>query len=614
MNKNYLNKVVIKFAGDSGDGIQLLGNKFSDLNIKDDKINDIYTLVEFPPEIRAPAGSISGISSFQISISSEKIYNTENDLDILIAFNPAALKLNIHNLKQNGILIIDLDTFNEKNLKKAKLENNPITENNLEESYRVIKIPITQITYDAVKESINSITKANRCRNFFILGLICWLFEKSTKDILTWIDEKFKKASDLIAANKKALIAGFNYGETLELIHPKIIIPQTKRIHDNNNRLDKISGNKAFCLGAITSSLLFNSTVFASIYPITPASDILHELSYNKNKEIITVQLEDEIAAISSVIGAAYGGTLAFTATSGPGLDLMQETIGLGIMARLPFVVINIQRSGPSTGIPTKSEQTDLLASIFGRHGESTAVVLAANSPADCYWSIIEAFSIALSYLGPVIILSDANLANSSELWTIPDINTIKNKINIDFIKLKDQTTAYNSKNKKQASWLIPGLPENIRCLGGLEKDYNTNMVSHDPDNHNRMVIYRNDLLNNVSELYGELIFFGPKNATLIITWGSVYGITKSIYNEIKDAYQVALTCIRHISPFHNNLKDILKTCKKIIIIEENLGQLALLIKAKYSVNVTSINQISGQPFKFNELKAKIIENIIHDY
>lgn len=614
MNKNYLNKVVIKFAGDSGDGIQLLGNKFSDLNIKDDKINDIYTLVEFPPEIRAPAGSISGISSFQISISSEKIYNTENDLDILIAFNPAALKLNIHNLKQNGILIIDLDTFNEKNLKKAKLENNPITENNLEESYRVIKIPITQITYDAVKESINSITKANRCRNFFILGLICWLFEKSTKDILTWIDEKFKKASDLIAANKKALIAGFNYGETLELIHPKIIIPQTKRIHDNTSRLDKISGNKAFCLGAITSSLLFNSTVFASIYPITPASDILHELSYNKNKEIITVQLEDEIAAISSVIGAAYGGTLAFTATSGPGLDLMQETIGLGIMARLPFVVINIQRSGPSTGIPTKSEQTDLLASIFGRHGESTAVVLAANSPADCYWSIIEAFSIALSYLGPVIILSDANLANSSELWTIPDINTIKNKINIDFIQLKDQTTAYNSKNKKQTSWLIPGLPENIRCLGGLEKDYNTNMVSHDPDNHNRMVIYRNDLLNNVSELYGELIFFGPKNATLIITWGSVYGITKSIYNEIKDAYQVALTCIRHISPFHNDLKDILKNCKKIIIIEENLGQLALLIKAKYSVNVTSINQISGQPFKFNELKAKIIENIIHDY
>ncbi len=606
MNKKNTEKITIKFAGDSGDGIQLLGNSFADLNIKDIKKNNIYTLVEFPPEIRAPAGSLSGISSFQISISNKKIYSTEDKVDILVIFNPAALKKHINSLKEHGTLIVDIDTFNTKNLQKANFETNPL-ETNYIEKYNTIKIPISKITYSAVKESINSISKANKCRNFFILGLLCWLFEKNIKYISDYIENKFKKNIDLKTANQNALKAGMNYGETTESIKSKIIIRKIK----TEKNIEKISGNSAFCLGAITATKLFELPLFSSIYPITPASEILHELKNNNYKNIITIQPEDELAAVNSVVGASYGGSLAFTATSGPGLDLMQETIGLGIMARLPFVIINIQRSGPSTGIPTKSEQTDLLSAIFGRHGEAKIPVLAPNSPTDCYWAIIEAFCIAISYLGPVIILSDANLANSSESWTIPSIEEIEKKLKINFKKLKEKNIKYNKKNIEQTSWLIPGKKENIRCIGGLEKDYKTNNVSHDSKNHNIMTEYRKNLLNNVTEIYSDINFLHKSNNnTLIITWGSTYGITKNIYDDIKNEYHVSLLCIRNLFPFHNKVMNILKKFNKIIVIEENLGQLALLLKSEYSIKINNINQVSGLPFNFDDLKKNIIKHI----
>ncbi|HIH2763318.1 MAG TPA: 2-oxoacid:acceptor oxidoreductase subunit alpha [Candidatus Azoamicus sp.] len=603
MNKIQIEKVIMRFVGDSGDGIQLMGNQISETSVITSG-NDIYTFVEFPPEIRAPAGSISGISGFQLSISSKKLYSIDDNVDLLVTFNPAALKTSISYLKTDGLLIIDLDSFNDKNLKRAGFDINPLIDNSLNK-YKIIKIPITKLTYECVKDNIPSVSNAKRCKNFFALGLICWIYDRNIETIKNWINKKFKDVN-ILEGNKKALIAGFNYGSTIEILHSQFHIPAFKK-ENNSENLIKISGSKAFTLGALASSIILDLPIFSANYPITPASDILHEISLYINDKFKVCQLEDEIAAINAIIGASYGGALAFTCTSGPGLDLMQEGIGLAIMSQLPIVILNIQRSGPSTGIPTRSEQTDLLASMFGRHGESEVIILAPNSPSDCFYSIIEGFYLSIVSLSPVIILSDANLANSSELWKTPSIDEIKEKTNI---KLDDVIKKYSQNNNESIThyWINPGIKNKETCIGGLERDQISGNVSYDPTNHFNMIKKRKKNIQEIANTYIKTTILGKqKGKNLIVTWGSVYGITRSVYDELTNHLDISLICIKHLNPLPNDLKEILNSFERIIIIEENLNQLDLIIRSKFLIQTYSINQVTGKPFVFNELKTNLI-------
>lgn len=605
MNKIEIEKVIMRLVGDSGDGIQLIGSQISETSVIISK-NDIYTFVEFPPEIRAPAGSISGISGFQLAISSKKIYAIDDHVDLLVAFNPAALKTSISSLKKNGLLILDTDSFNDKNLKRAGYDSNPLTDESLNK-YKIIKIPITKLTYECVKKNIPSVSNAKRCKNFFALGVICWIYDRDIEIIKNWIKKKFKD-TDISEGNKNALITGLNYGSTIELLHSQFCIPSIKKYEKEQN-LIKISGNKAFSLGALASSIIFNLPVFSANYPITPASDILHELSLYINENFKICQLEDEIAAINAVVGASYGGSLSFTCTSGPGLDLMQEGIGLAVMSNLPLLVLNIQRSGPSTGIPTRSEQTDLLASIFGRHGECSVIVLAPNSPSDCFFTIIESFYLSIIALTPVIILSDGNLANSSELWETPSLDEINKKTQINIDNIKPGYMRNTDEKIKNDYWVIPGIKDKECCIGGLEKDQLTGNVSYDTQNHFNMIKKRHANILNISNFFKKIDIIGKKEGkNLIITWGSVYGIVRSVYDEMVHIKKdVSLTYIRYLNPLPNDLEELLKSFEKIIIIEENLSQLAFLIRSKYLIKTISINQVSGKPFIFEELKSKLI-------
>lgn len=595
MNKIHLDKVIIRFAGDSGDGIQIIGNQLSNTSVIMSK-NDIYTFVDFPSEIRAPSGSLSGVSGFQLAISSKKLHSIENKVDLLVALNPAALKVNLDSLKKDSIIIIDSDAFNDKNLKKANFQENPIETDFLNE-YKTFKIPISTLTYECVKKIISTTSKAKRCKNFFVLGVVCWLYDRKLENILNWIKKKFK-LNDICLANEKALKYGYNYGNNLEISQKQIYIPP---ICSDNSNMSTISGNKAFSIGAITSALILDMPLFSASYPITPASDILHELSAYHSNNIKIFQSEDEIAAINSSIGASFGGALSFTFTSGPGLDLMQEGIGLSVMSELPILILNIQRSGPSTGIPTKSEQTDLLSAVFGRHGESHVVVLSPESPSDCFWTIIEGFILSIIYSGPVLILSDANISNSSELWKIPEINDIKEKLNINVNNIKEKIINNNSIKNKQ-----------LKCIGGLEKDSNGN-VSHDSENHSKMTKLRYEKFISIKENFLPLKIFGKNDGnTLIITWGSVCGVVKNILdniiNEKNDS--ISLLCLRYLNPMPKNLDKIINSFKKIIVIEENLGHLAFILKATYLTNLISINQVSGKPFEAEKLKKIILEKI----
>lgn len=604
MNKITANKIIIKFLGDSGDGIQIIGNQISDSSVIMSG-NDIYTFVDFPSEIRAPAGSIYGISGFQLAISSEKLYAVEDTVDLLVVLNPAALKLGIQSLKKDTTILIDSDSFNDKNLKRAGFNQNPLYEKNLN-SYKIISIPITKLTFECVKNILPVISKAKKCKNFFILGIVCWIYDRKILNILNWIKKKFGE-TDIAFANQEALKKGYNYAENLDILKHQIHIPPSNLYKSKN--VIKISGNKAFSLGAITSTFLIDIPLYSANYPITPASDVLHELVRYASEKIKILQLEDEIAAINSIIGASYGGSLALTCTSGPGFDLMQEGIGLSLMSELPTVLLNIQRSGPSTGIPTKSEQTDLLASIFGRHGESNVIVLSPESPSDCFWTIIESFILSILYLGPVIILSDANLANSSELWEIPEEIYIKKKFKLDLLKIKN--SEYRGFYKK-TSWFIPNQKNSLYCKGGLELDIESGNVSHDSLNHYKMIKHRKEKIEFIKKYFTPLNIIGEKKGDiLIITWGSVCGIVKLIYKQIKNNdFLISMICLKYLNPIHNDLKKILPLFKKIIVIEENTGQLAFILKANFSINIISINQVTGKPFKSDILKKIILEKI----
>lgn len=603
MSDKLNNKIVIKFSGDSGDGIQLLGNQFSNYSVIENK-NDIYTFVDFPPEIRAPAGSINGVSSFQLTISNKKLYTFDNYIDVLIAFNPAGLKKNEKKININSIIIIDNDTFNEKNLEKVGYKKNILED--LKKKYKIIEIPITKITYESTKHLLDSISKAKRCKNFFILGLLTWLFDRKIKSVFKNIKKKFKNNIKIYKANKKAFLAGINYGDILELSIGKIKIPPYKNYVKKKN-LIKISGNKAICAGVLTAHKLFQLPLFSAVYPITPASDILHDLSQYINEDINIIQMEDEIACINAIIGSSYTGSLSITFTSGPGLDLMQEGLGLAIMAKMPIVLVNIQRSGPSTGIPTKSEQTDLLASLYGRHGESKVAIIAPKSPKNCFWTVIEAFYFAIFYKGPVIILSDSNLANSSEAWKFPRFKNIykiiNNKIKNSNFEIEEIINDWKKINKLKI----------LNCIGGLERNRKNDDVSHDYKNHNIMNKKRYKSLLKVSNLYPPLKIINNKNNLfLIISWGSVYGVIKNLLRDIK-IDKISLLGLKYIFPFHKDLKNILKKYKYIIVVEENFKQLASLLKSHYKIKIISINQISGEPFVYLKLKKHLIK-IIEKY
>jgi 2-oxoglutarate ferredoxin oxidoreductase subunit alpha len=600
MDKLLLDKVVVRFAGDSGDGIQLIGNQFSDASVIKSG-NDVYTLVEYPSEIRAPAGSISGVSGFQVTISSKKIFSFDNEIDSLVVFNPAALKISLNMLKVGGILFVDSDSFNDKNLKKAGYSSNPLNDELLSK-FKLVSIPITTLTYSCVKDIINVVSKAKKCKNFFALGVICWIYDRNLDGIVEWLKKKFGD-SELYIANEKALRAGYNYCSTIELFNNQFFIPALN-LYNKDDKLVKISGNKAFAVGAISSSFLFNKPLFSANYPITPASDIFHELANYIDESIRIFQLEDEIAAICAVIGASYGGSLSFTCTSGPGLDLMQEGLGLAIMSNLPLVLIDVQRCGPSTGIPTKSEQTDLFSSIFGRHGESSVIVLAPNSPSDCFWTIIEAFSLAIISLSPVIILSDANLANSSELWKVPNLSDINKRLLIDFDSFLNRNfdSFYSS-----FVWNVPGKNGEVCCIGGLERDFKTGNVSHDPNNHSFMVEKRREKICNLINYIGDVSIIGKLHGkVLIITWGSVFGLVRSLYDEMNEVF--SLVCLRFLNPLPKNLKSVINSFEKVVVIEENSGQLAFILRANYTIQTININQVTGKPFDHIFLKNKILD------
>lgn len=604
MDRLYLDKVVIRFAGDSGDGIQLIGNQFSDASVIKSG-NDVYTFVEYPSEIRAPAGSISGVSGFQVTISSKKIFSFDNKIDSLIVFNPAALKISLNMLNATGILIVDSDAFNDKNLKKAGYNSNPLLDDSLL-NFKLISVPITTLTYSCVKDFISTVSKAKKCKNFFALGIVCWIYDRNIDGVITWLKKKFGN-SDIYISNEKALRAGYNYCSNIEIFHNQFFIPPLN-LYKETDKLVKISGNKAFAIGAVSSSFLFKLPLYSANYPITPASDIFHELSNYTNSSIRIFQLEDEIAAICSVIGAAYGGALSLTCTSGPGLDLMQEGIGLAIMSDLPLVLIDVQRCGPSTGIPTKSEQTDLLAAFFGRHGESSVIILAPNTPSDCFWTIIEAFYLSIISLSPVIILSDANLANSSELWKVPTFFEIKEKMAFKIDISLDRNVSFLNDNSIYSSlkWNIPG-KDNISCIGGLEKDPLTGNVSHDPNIHSLMVDKRLKKIINLINYIPDISVIGASSGNvLIITWGSVFGIIRSLYDEMNESF--SLICLRHLNPFPKNLNCVIKSFKKIIVTEENNSQLSFILRSNYNIDIISINQVTGKPFDRVFLKNKILD------
>lgn len=595
--------VTVRFAGDSGDGMQLTGSQFTDTTAIVG--NDLSTLPDFPAEIRAPAGSLSGVSGFQLHFSSKDIQTPGDTPDVLVAMNPAALKVNLKDLKPNATIIINSSAFDSKNLRLANYETNPLEDGTLD-GYNVISVPLTQLTMSAL-EGINLSTKEKeRCKNFFALGLMYWMFNRPLDITLKWIETKFKNRPELVEANKRALQAGYNYGDTTEIFTTRYEVRAAqlpKGIYRN------ISGNEATALGFITASLRSGLKLFLGSYPITPASEILQELSKYKEYDVITFQAEDEISGISAAIGAAFAGALAITTTSGPGFSLKTEALGLAVMTELPLVVVDVQRSGPSTGMPTKTEQADLLQAMFGRHGEAPVVILAAQSPADCFYMAIEASKIALEHMTPVVLLTDGYLAFGSEPLRIPKYEELP-EINVKFRTDPEGFYPYLRDENLVRPWAIPGTPGLEHRIGGLEKSNIYGSVSYDPENHEEMVRIRKQKVDNIQKYIPDLVVEGEQEGELLVLgWGSTYGaIKEAIYNVKKKGYNVSQAHLRYINPFPKNLGEVLNRFKKVIIPELNLGHLALLIKGKFLKDVIQLNKVQGRPFKVAEIENKIIE------
>ncbi|MHA2245136.1 MAG: 2-oxoacid:acceptor oxidoreductase subunit alpha [Candidatus Hodarchaeales archaeon] len=601
-----LDHVVIRLAGDSGDGMQLAGLKFTTASVIFG--NDISTLPDFPGEIRAPPGTLAGVSGFQIHFSSEIISTPGDDLDALVVMNPAALKVNLSDLKPNGILIVNQDTFTDKNLKKAGYSQNPLEDDSLR-NFRVHPVSITKLNQTAVESEGLTFKQTNLTKNFFALGLISWLFDRPLTPTVEWIEEKFKHRPAIVKANIKTLKAGYNFGETTELFPIQYHVPPAKM---KPGLYKYISGNEALSLGLIAAANLAKKELFYGAYPITPASDLLHELVKHKGFGIRVFQAEDEIAAIGSAIGASFGGVIGVAGTSGPGFALMTEALGLAVITELPLVVINVQRAGPSTGMPTKPEQADLLQALFGRNGESPLPVIAPQTPGDCFETAIEAVRLATQYMTPVVILSDGFVANNIDPWRIPDLTQYQ-QIEVqhptkEILKDSEEFYPYIRNENLVRPWAIPGTKGLEYRTGGLEKDDKTGNVSYNPLNHEKMVKARAEKIRRIARDIPLQKIEGPKNGDLLVlSWGSTYGGAHTAAENMRNqGFNVANANLKYLNPFPLNLEEILQSYEKILIPEMNLGQLQFLVQARYSIITTGLSKVQGRPIQVREIENKI--------
>ncbi len=596
-----LTDVTVRFAGDSGDGMQLTGSQFTSTTAIVG--NDLSTLPDYPAEIRAPAGTTYGVSGFQLHFSSKDIQTPGDEPDVLVAMNPAALKTNLSDLKKGGTIIININSFDSKNLRLAEYETNPLEDGTVE-GYNVIPVPLSQLTSIALQDTSLSAKEKARSKNFFALGMMYWLYNRPLEPTLNWLNVKFKNTPEIKEANEKALKAGYYFGETTELFTTRY---EVKPANLPKGTYRNISGNEALAIGFITASKKSGLPLFLGSYPITPASDILHELSKYKNFNVRTFQAEDEIAAVTAALGAAFSGALAITTTSGPGVALKTETIGLAVMTELPIIIIDVQRGGPSTGLPTKTEQSDLLQALFGRNGEAPVAVIAPATPAECFAMALEASRIAIKYMVPVMFLSDGYIANGSEPWKIPDPDSIP-EIEVKFRTEVEGFQPYIRDENLSRPWALPGTPGLEHRVGGLEKAHITGNVNYEPENHEFMVRLRAQKVKNIENDIPELEVRGDKDAELlVIGWGGTHGaISEAVDRARNRGLKVARTHFRYLNPLPKNTGEILKRYKKILCPELNMGQLSKVLRSAFLVDIESFNKIQGLPFKSSEIENKI--------
>jgi 2-oxoglutarate ferredoxin oxidoreductase subunit alpha len=600
-----LDSVVIRFSGDSGDGMQLTGTQFSSTSAF--MGNDIATFPDFPAEIRAPAGTVAGVSGFQINFGRVTINTPGDSPDVLIAMNPAALKANLDDLKLGGTVIINKDLFNDSGYKKAGYTTCPLTDGTLQE-YKVIEVPMTTQTKEALKDLDLDAKSKSRCKNFYALGMTYFIYSRSLDPTIEWIADKFSKNSTLVQANQLALKAGHHFADTLELVGGNHQV-QAADIEAGVYR--QINGNTALAWGFIAGAQKAGLELFLGSYPITPASDVLHELAKHKKYGVKTFQAEDEIAAVCSAIGASFGGGLAITTSSGPGIALKSEGLNLAIMFELPLVVIDIQRGGPSTGLPTKTEQSDLNMALYGRNGEAPCIVLAPCSPSDCFEMAFEAARLSLEHMTPVMLLSDGYIANSTTPWKIPDIKKYpKIKTRLATQKDLDGDVFYPYKRDAEhvRPWAIPGMEGFEHRLGGLEKQELTGNVSYDPNNHEKMVHIRKEKVDYVADHIPQQEVIGPeKGKLLLVSWGGTYGATMSAVNELRqEGIDVSLMHIRYLNPLPRNVETILRSFEQVLVCELNNGQLKNYLNSLFNIKATGYNKIKGRPFMIREIKALV--------
>lgn len=597
--RTIVNKVTVRFAGDSGDGMQLIGNLFATEAAW--MGNDLATFPDYPAEIRAPIGTLNGVSGFQLQIGASDVYTPGDNPDVLVAMNPAALKVGLKGLKDGGIVLLNTSSLTERNLQKAGLTKEDL--DRIKSGYRLYEVEVTKLTQLAVNDLGLTPAQAERCKNFFALGLISWMFNRKIEPTVDWIKKKFAKNPAIMEANEKTLVAGYRYGENAEIFSafPLYDIPRARM---KPGLYTNLTGNQAIAYGLVAAAKQTGLKLFLGSYPITPASEILHELAKLKHLDVVTFQAEDEIAGICSAIGASFAGMIAATSTSGPGLSLKQEALGLALMLEIPLVVVDVQRGGPSTGLPTKTEQADLMQALYGRHGEAPVVVLAAKNSAGCFHMAYEAVRIATKYMIPVIVLSDSYLANGSEPFRIPSPNELP-EIKVQFRTDPNGFYPYLRDPKTLARpWAIPGTPGLEHRIGGLEKDSLTGCVSYDADNHEKMVLTRQEKIARVQQDIPDVEVLGSPDAEVaLVGWGSTFGaIAQSVDELNRSGIPVAQVHLSYLNPLPGNLGEVLKRFKKVIVPEINLGQLSKILRATYLIETTPFNRVLGVPIRAQEV------------
>jgi 2-oxoglutarate ferredoxin oxidoreductase subunit alpha len=609
MTQETVEKVVIFFAGDSGDGIQLAGSQFT--NTAALYGNDLSTFPDFPAEIRAPQGTLAGVSGFQISFGSTEIFTPGDECDVLVVMNVAALKANLKRLKKGGAIIVNTDGFDKRNLRLAGFEDgeNPLSDNSLSD-YRVSEMNVTKLTRECLVDITLGIKEKDRCKNMFVLGFVYWMYNRTLEHTIEFLTQKFRSKPEVLESNIKVLKAGYNFANTCEISSSRFEVKPAKM---SSGTYRNIMGNQATAMGLIAASQQSGLELFYGSYPITPASDILHELAKHKNFGVKSFQAEDEIAAVSAAIGASFGGALGVTATSGPGVALKGEAIGLAFMLELPLVIVNVQRGGPSTGLPTKTEQADLLQAMYGRNGEAPIPVVSASTPSDCFEASLEACRIAIEHMTPVFFLSDGYIANGAEPWMFPQTKDLKG-ISVPMTTKTDDYLPYKRDEKLVREWAIPGMAGLEHRLGGLEKETETGNVSYDSDNHEYMVKTRAEKVERIADFIPlQNIDSGEeKGKVLVLAWGSTYGAVKTAVKELLvDGFSVSHAHLRYINPLPKNLGELLSGFDKVLIPEINNGQLIKIIRDKYLIDAIPFNKIKGTPFEAREIKNRIIE--LHD-